>query len=233
LITTNIIERVLFVSYPPSHMTGTAFTIEVDGRQYIITANHVVKGIGESGRVNFFFKGGWKEVEVTVISPTAHDVDMRILVAAECLTPVLPIEPTVDKLCYSQDVYFLGFPYKIVAQGQWLNDWRPLPFVKKGIVSLFDPRPDKKLHFYINGDANPGFSGGPIVFIDRVTNQVKVAGVVAQRRVENEPVYDPEGHETGMYFEENTNIFPALDIAHAVEAIKLTPIGPEAVVNSN
>jgi hypothetical protein len=42
-VTTNIYERVMKLTNPDGS-SGTAFTLEVDGRQYLITAAHVVPG---------------------------------------------------------------------------------------------------------------------------------------------------------------------------------------------
>ena len=44
IVNANILTRVLHLKI--GEMTGTAFTVEVDGRQYLITAKHLT---GESG----------------------------------------------------------------------------------------------------------------------------------------------------------------------------------------
>ena len=43
MLTTNIIQRVVFVSY--NGLTGTAFTIEKNERQYLVSAKHVFFGL--------------------------------------------------------------------------------------------------------------------------------------------------------------------------------------------
>ena len=41
-VTSNVLRRTLLIQ---ASETGTAFTIDIDGRQYIITAKHIVKGL--------------------------------------------------------------------------------------------------------------------------------------------------------------------------------------------
>ena len=42
MITTNVIQRTFFVKI--GNMTGAAFTIDRNGRQYLVTARHIAGG---------------------------------------------------------------------------------------------------------------------------------------------------------------------------------------------
>ena len=43
MITTNVLQRTFHLKYGAN--SGTCFTIDIDGRQYVVTARHVVKDI--------------------------------------------------------------------------------------------------------------------------------------------------------------------------------------------
>ena len=58
IVNTNILTRVLHLKI--GEMTGTAFTVEVDGRQYLITAKHLT---GESGIEELeIWQEGWHKL---------------------------------------------------------------------------------------------------------------------------------------------------------------------------
>jgi hypothetical protein len=63
----NVTNRVFLIK--ARSMTGTAFAIEVDGRQYLITAKHVVREI-ENGEVIQISKDGiWSPLNVKAGGP--------------------------------------------------------------------------------------------------------------------------------------------------------------------
>ncbi len=223
MITANILQRVLFIKYGQG--TGTAFTAEIDERQYLITANHVVNGINDGDPVSIFHDSNWKDIPVKLIKCNESDVDIIVLAIPEQLTPILPLEPTMDGIAFGQDVYFLGFPFGFFTEDRWGNNNRfPFPFVKKGIVSAFDKSPDGILSLFIDGHNNPGFSGGPIVFADQNTRKLKVGGVVSGYHSQEEPIYY-QGTQLPFVSNLNTGLLFGYGIQHAVDAIKANPIG--------
>ncbi len=46
MIKNNVIHRVFYLRYEDN--AGTCFTIDIDGRQYFVTARHVVSDLTES-----------------------------------------------------------------------------------------------------------------------------------------------------------------------------------------
>jgi hypothetical protein len=64
-VTTNALGRVLFVKYKQGR--GTAFTIEVDDKQYLVTAKHVVQGIEDKDTIEIFHEEQWKNLNVKVL----------------------------------------------------------------------------------------------------------------------------------------------------------------------
>ena len=112
MITANVIHRVFYIKWGTD--AGTAFTIDVGGRQYLVTARHVVQGLQAKAEIDLFSNGDWETLPVHLIGHGSKDTDISVLAPSRRLTPAdLPMEPmTKGKgLIYGQDVHFLGFPY--------------------------------------------------------------------------------------------------------------------------
>jgi S1-C subfamily serine protease len=146
------------------HGTGSSFTIEVDGRQYLITAKHVVAGLKPEDTIQIRKGEEWSSVKVKVLR-CDEPIDIAVLVPPVQLTVTFPLEPTTDKVLFGQDAYFVGFPYGISMDGKQVNDSYPIAFVKKGNFSAMVPEGIATVIF-LDGHNNPGFSGGPIVYRD-------------------------------------------------------------------
>lgn len=226
VITSNILTRVFLIKYKNS--TGTAFTIEVDDRQYLITAKHVVNGIGKTDTIEIFHDRKWENIPVTSMSCENNEIDITILVPPVQLSPSFELIPSMANLVIAQDVYFLGFPYMMFSEDKGLNRDFPFPFVKKGICSSLGNWDGSKALIYIDGHNNPGFSGGPIVFQDLYTKKLKVAGVISGYRNHPDPVID-KGLDTGLVAMSNSGIVVGYSIKPAIEAIKKNPIGPKVM----
>jgi len=140
------------------------------------------------------------------------------------LTPTLPAEPTLEGIAFGQDLYFLGFPYGLFSESGDLNNHYPFPFVKKGILSATGEGFGDPGIFFIDGHNNPGFSGGPVVFVPYGKKEFRIAGVVSGFQTVGEPVYDQVG-SASHFFKVNTGLMVAYNIHGALEAIKANPIG--------
>jgi hypothetical protein len=46
--------------------TGTAFAIDIDNRQYLVTARRMVAGLGDHNQVSVFREKQWKSLEVRI-----------------------------------------------------------------------------------------------------------------------------------------------------------------------
>ena len=220
MITSNVVHRVFRIRYGGS--AGTGFTIEVEGREYLVTAKHVVQLLGGSDEIDVFSNGDWSPHEVNLVGHAPDDADISVLAATQRLTPPdLPMGTTHEGLTYGQDAYFLGFPYGFLGKFILGESGYPLPFVKKATLSLFD---DKKL--FLDGHNNPGFSGGPVVFTEPTKHEYKVAAVISGYRAVEEPVYDG-ARESGLTYQYNTGIIVAHAIDWALDLIHANPIGYE------
>jgi len=223
VISGNVLQRVLFIRN--GDQVGTAFTIEIDERQYLITARHLVPPESNPLLIDVFSNGQWSRVNVTTILIVPDDVDISVLAAPIQLTPTPPIN--VDGSCHlSEQVYFLGFPYGLKMDednATSINNGLPLPFVKHAIISTFEGL-GLSNRYLLDGFNNPGFSGGPVVRGGQNPNQMTIIAVVSARHLIQEPVV-VAGRPSAMTVPISTGIMVAYPINRAVEAIRQHPIG--------
>ena len=214
MITSNFIHRTVRISYNRS--VGTAFTIDVEDREYLITANHVVDGILNNDQIGIFSNGNWIHLPIQVVGCASNNIDICVLATQKRLTPEnLPITPSSQGLIYGQDVFFLGFPYHFLGNVSFTEFGYPCPFAKKAILSCFDQDV-----FLLDGHNNPGFSGSPVIFAKPGTNVVtNIAGVVSGYKFMPEPVYSGDS-ETPLTYKYNTGIIVTYRIEHAISIIK-------------
>ncbi len=190
-ITGNVYERVLYIRIPGG--TASAFTIEVDGRQYIITAKHAVASLPEESTIEYDRANKWVRLPVHIYK-CEDPTDIAVLVPPFQLTTAfnMPFEP--GKIAYGQDTFFLGFPYGLTLNGTNVNGTLPMPFVKKAIYSGTLPLAPEKhsILLLLDGFNNPGFSGGPVVYKDPSSSSLNynVIGVISGFQPDISPIVE-------------------------------------------
>lgn len=218
MITANIIHRVFHIRYHNS--LGTGFTIDISGREYLVTARHIVETLQGSEIIELFSNGTWIQIDVHLVGHALGEADISVLATERRLTPPnLPMEAESNGLIYGQNVYFLGFPYGFLGQYNFGSDGFPLPFVKKAIVSLFNGST-----YLLDGHNNPGFSGGPVVFRNSPNENFKVAAVISGYQAVEEPIY--EGNQTtSLTYSYNTGIIVTHRIDFALDLVRNNLVG--------
>ena len=223
MVTNNALQRTFRMQYLAS--TATCFTIDVEGKQYIVTARHALPNINKSVTVQLQHEGIWKDINCKVVGIAPNEIDIVVLAPPHQISPSLPLPPTTKDMYLSQDVYFLGFPYGLHAEVGGINADFPLPLVKKACVSMLALFPGKTKQLLLDGHNNPGFSGGPVVFSPHGNhNEVRVAAVISGYRFEWDKVFIGE-KETSLAVKYNTGIVVAYAIDYALELIQVNPIG--------
>ena len=225
MITANVLQRVFYIQR--DQFSGTAFTIDVDNRQYIISARHLFEDVRDSVEVGIFHSNEWKAINLQLVGHCDKDIDISVLTADNRLSPNLELEPTSNGIILGQDVYFLGFPYGFFGEAGELNRDFPLPFVKKGILSCMQMKKDSPHVLFIDGHNNPGFSGGPVVFIQPDNRNYKVASVISGFRAKQEPIFIGDAPSPQLTYQYNTGIIISYGIDHALQVIKENPTGLE------
>lgn len=214
MMTQNVLWRTFYIN---GSQYGSGFAIDVDGRQYLVTASHLLNLNGDQTQLKVHRDKGWQEVTAKVVGVRA-DADVAVLEMPQKLAPWdnLPLEASDDGLILGQDVYIIGFPLRWTDLGKGPK----FPLIRKGTFSSVDEgdSPRKLLIDVIN---NAGFSGGLVVFRpgEQATARFQVAGVVTSFLTAHAPVLDSKGEFTGCTVETNTGLLIAHDIRYAVNLI--------------
>lgn len=217
MVTANVLNRTLFIR---GAAYGSAFVIDVGGREYIVTAKHLLPAPEALESLRIKRNGRWVTHEVKEVGRAPGEIDIAVLTVNERLVgDHLPAPASMAGLVLGQDVHFLGFPYMLEGDVGLLLDGRPLCYVKKGSVSALDSLTQPAL--VLDAINNPGFSGGPVVFAPPggAPNDLRIAAVVSKYRTEPEPVI-ADGEETGGVVHSNTGFLYAYNIRHAVDLIQ-------------
>ena len=228
--TTNIYHRVfnvLVADGPRVLDTGTMFVVEVDNREYCITARHIAEHIGGEG-IKILRNDEWVSHPAIVVGHGEAKVDVSVIALRDVLVPNdgrFPLPLSSEGIIFGQEVMFLGFPdvYK-PAQGLKLHSGFPLPLVKYARLST---TATLEYPMWLDGHNNRGFSGSPLCFTPNRPNEVCVAGVVTAYQGRKEPVYTENDEDTYLHILENTGLILAWDIKHALNLIRNNPIGAE------
>ncbi len=222
MITANFIHRTFRIKCGES--VGTAFTVDVDDKQYLVTARHVIQHFAEGSDIEVFGNGVWAPVHTSLVGHGTGDIDLSVLAPAAAMSPPgLPITAASDGLVYGQDVYFLGFPYGVLSQVIFGEAGNPLPLVKKATVSAFAGDV-----YLLDGHNNPGFSGGPVIFGRGGATPDGVAAVISGYRFSPEPVFINQA-KTPFTYQYNTGIIVSFKIESALKLIRANPIGAPVV----
>jgi hypothetical protein len=150
----------------PNEGTATAFTYDVDGREYLITAKHVVQGLRDDDKIDIFIHNDWRPIRVKIFR-CDDPIDIAVLIPPYQLTVNFPLT-NEGSFQFGQDAYFIGFPYGMRNSLLGMNGPYPLALIKRGTISTLVPIDvgKKASMILLDGYNNPGFSGGPIVFRD-------------------------------------------------------------------
>lgn len=187
-VTSNVLRRTFLLKY--GDQLGTAFTLDVEGRQYLITAKHIVAAMKDAGTIQLRRGDDWVPLKVDVLR-CADPIDIAVLVPPEQISVSFELEPDMGGVQYGQEVYFVGYPYGLFTEGQNVNGAFPLAFIKRAAMSASN-KEGEAVVIYLDGHNNPGFSGGPVVFRDlaKAGYVMKVMGVVSGFPAEYTPIYE-------------------------------------------
>ena len=242
MLTTNVLLRCFLVRCSDS--IGTCFTIDVDNRQYIVTAYHVVTSFDSQNCpleiYNKHYFGGWQCLPIELvghyIDPDRDEKDkdgVSVFAPKQQISVTFPLPPTAEGITCYDDLYILGFPYGASGgvspkDAAKLHRGFPLPLAKKGILSAWYLEEGVML---LDAYNMKGFSGGPVIMkSDKHSKNGKdfvVVGVVSGYPFERAPVYlsidDEEIEIPSVHFQENTGLTIAYSIDHAVKLIRQQP----------
>lgn len=210
----NILTRTFRIK--AGHAPGTAFTLDLGTKQYLVTAQHVV-GTTALKSVEIETNTGWENLPVEVVGHSSPESDVSVLFPYRRLSDHSnPIKlPSSWEVLIGQDVYFAGFALGLSTPSNSADFPHPVALVKRGMVSGYDAN-----RWFLDGTSNPGMSGGPVFMMD--DNTPNVIGVVTSHWLEKAIV--PEtGDQDEKPIGVNASIVAATRIESALNLMALTP----------
>jgi hypothetical protein len=249
-VTNNVMFRTFMVK---GKGIGTIFSIDVDDREYWVTAKHILVGpkqhLGtvEEKTITLGIMSqtesnkDWNDITFKVIDP-GNDVDIVVLAPESSLmgsNPVQTAKVGSEGTMFGGECEFLGFPFGAGWVTQYeKSEMLRIPFVKHCTVSGEITSPQRI--WVLDGIINEGFSGGPVVV--ETGPQQHIIGVISGFRrepIEVVPLSDltpPQPGKTATPSSDshpkeaalaNTGFIFAYDMTCAIDAIKKNPIGPK------
>jgi hypothetical protein len=181
-VPTSILYGVKKIAVGPA--TATTFLIEVDNRQYLITAKHLVATIkGDQGEVDLFVGDG-RRVNVPVKILRCKDpIDIAVLVPpSPLMASVDPALASNGNITFSQSMFFIGFPYGDDQLTTRIEE-TSVGFIRKATMSALE-QGDGWFRLLLDGTNNAGFSGGPVVYrdVNEQGHPLKIIGVISGYR---------------------------------------------------
>jgi hypothetical protein len=226
------------------------FSIEVDNREYWLTAKYILTGrkSGPAGEVSEKTISldvldpigdaiKWNTIQFVVMDP-GKDVDIVVLVPNTKLQDVgIPsLKVSSGNMGMGQECSFLGFPFANTWTATFSNSTRyKMPFIKHCYISGIIRQPAAVL--VLDGINNPGFSGGPVLYhtgpdhvvLGVISSYANEAGEVHTIEVPDVPTGaqapdnkkpNPNATKRKNVVDLNTGIILAFTADVAVEAIK-------------
>jgi S1-C subfamily serine protease len=203
---------------------GTAFVIDYKGRQYLVTAKHLVKSLpSKDAAIQLFEDLQWKDLRADILNCKSSEVDA---VALRFEKPEkLSDDPAVDVSTLDQmigsAVFFFGFPnfgHEMGLHTTLGKTGQHLPMVKRGILSASDWIDKDANLLYFDAFNNKGFSGGPIVAFDATRKKWQIVAVVSGYLPEASQVL-LQGHAVDSRDLVNSGVMVGYNIRHVLEAI--------------
>ena len=236
---TNLLGRILMVE--SQFGRGTIFMLDVDRREYWITAKHLLNGATDPHHVGTIKEHEavlrmlnpagqgeeWITARFAVIDP-GEDVDIAVLAPSEPLLRTQIDTVRTGAATLGAGCGFLGFPYGAAYRAKYKQHgtiW--LPFVKRCSVAAMIDEPRKV--WVLEGINSKGFSGGPV--FTGTSSGLTLFGVVSYFATEpldvlpENPAVKPGPDQFNQRGNGNPGFFVAYNIQYAVDAIQRNPVG--------
>jgi hypothetical protein len=160
---------------------ATCFTLDYQGKLFLVTARHVVAGMPTDGAVIQLRQNGeWKDLHVSkILFPSSDDVDIAVLKTDQTIPQPFGVTASgeLNGVTMGQQVWFLGYPFLEGLSSHW-NGGGEAPFIKRGTMSAIVATNPDAIVLYIDGFNNKGFSGGPILYWSFSAHAYRILGVV-------------------------------------------------------
>lgn len=212
---------------------GAIFSIDVDGREYWVTAKHIFTGAqhapyGQMPKsavdVEIVAANGQPIIaRLAVVNPVSDEnADVAVLASPE--TPLgTPGIKTDSNVLIGGDCQFLGYPFGTSWMAKLNGQQTVLPFAKHCVISAIFQEPVGQI--VLDGINNAGFSGGPVLY-GTGPNQ-SIFAIISGYLPEEVPVsVAPGAPAVKESVSVNSGFILAFSIDLAIDAARKNPIGP-------
>ncbi len=220
LIPLHIISRTILIEFKGS--IGTAFILDHNNKQYFITARHLISNIRENDSINIYHHNAWNKFK-SILTGHSINADISVFSVPDFYDKSDNLIANSNNIVLSQEIFFLGFPYGLSTTLPNVNSAFPIAFIKKGILSSFLKQGNVKILF-LDGMNNPGFSGGPIVYMDFKTNKFNICGIISGYRPEINNIKN-NNQEINLQYSINSGIIIGYGIEEVINLIEKNPNG--------
>lgn len=224
IIGSSFTNRVFMIKY--GEAKGTSFVIDVDGKQYFVTAKHVISEAKENDSIGIYSNGVFKDYTLHLIGH--HNIADISVFSIDFRSPniVKGDIPCVGEPVYGQDMVFLGFPFAMTQDevSKIVNNGYPLPFCKKATLSAIMQEGGGNL-FMMDGINNPGFSGGPVIYYNIKLKKNCIGAVISGYIAQQDNVKNKNGDIPGILSISNSGLIRSWSIGYAVDLINQNPTG--------
>ncbi len=199
---------------------GTVFLIKENNLNYWVTAKHVLGKVQNN-----------QAVTVKILQDTIwRKLTGKVLLHSNPLVDIALIQPndtsSVDAISLDQtffffgdEGFFLGFPFGLkTSDRSGINKGFPVPLIKKCVLSgnRFD---NGVVTWLLDGNNNPGFSGGPVFFKNRKNpkdQRLYLLGVISAYINQWDQLVTPFGL---LDYKENSGIIITIGAKHIKEIL--------------
>lgn len=224
MVPNEILQTVFLIKHAGN--SGTCFLVSIDSNDYLITAKHLFPdstAFNSTVDIEIYNNQGWKKFKPNILFHDNPSIDIAVLNLKSNDFKHMAFDVGSKNYYLSQDCFFLGFPFNLKMDDDatgTINRGFPIPFVKKGIISLFVSDSTKMTQIFLDGHNNPGFSGGPVViknFGNESQNNMRIIGVISAYLNEEKVIMTPYGPFKNR---ENSGIVLTYAFDHVFEIVK-------------
>jgi len=201
--------------------TGTCFLIIDKKKNYWVTAKHVLGAVTNNQKVSFFILKDttWNKTSGTVLIHSNSLIDIAVIVPNDTSTTnAISLDQTSTYL--GDEGFFLGFPFGMKTKDNSnINKGFPIPLIKKCVYSGIYSEQGIQM-FFLDGNNNPGFSGGPVFFKNRQDPndaRLYLAAIISAYVNQKKQMVSPIGT---IDYNENSGIILAYRSSHIKEILQ-------------
>src|SRR4051794_18986114 len=116
MLTVNITERVFKLECRATGKQGSAFTLEVDDKHYLVTADHLVPD-AKGATLRLRTRSLDQELHLTKLPVLRPDADLAVYALPHPISTTFPIELSTHQTRLAEDAYLLGYPLGLHGRG--------------------------------------------------------------------------------------------------------------------